>query len=91
MDQISSIEVGSVKYVPENIDGIDFVQKISLQHGSPVPGLGDEEEYITLLLNLADGSERIIYAGRSEEEPELPITEMRNFLGIKKSANAEKN
>jgi hypothetical protein len=91
LDHISSIEVGSIKYVPENIDGIDFVQRISLQHGSAVPGLGNEEEYITLLLKLTDGSERIIYAGRSEEEPELPITEMRNFLGIQKATNAEKN
>jgi hypothetical protein len=91
LDHISSIEVGSIKYVPENIDGIDFVQRISLQHGSAVPDLGNEEEYITLLLKLTDGSEQIIYAGRSEEAPELPITEMRNFLGIQKAADAEEN
>jgi hypothetical protein len=91
LDHISSIEMGSIKFVPENIDGINFVQKISLQHGSALPGLGNEEEYIILLLKLTDGSERIIYADRSEEEPELPITEMRTFLGVQHTADAKKN
>lgn len=77
---IKSIDMGSKKFIPENIDGIKFVEKISLQHGSFVPGLGDVEEFIMLLLRLTDGSERIIYAERIEEEPDIPVKEIRNFL-----------
>lgn len=77
---ISSVEIGSRKFVPQNIDGIKFVQRISLQHGSAIPGLDEEEEYVTLSLNLTDGTERIIYSGRIEEEPELPVNEIRNIL-----------
>jgi len=86
LNLIKSIDVGSKKFTPENIDGIQFVKRISLQHGSFVPGLGDEEEFVTLYLKLTDGSERIIYAekieGKIGGEPELPLKEMKDFLGI---------
>ena len=80
-DDIKSIEVGNKKFIPENIDGIKFVERISLQHGSYIPGLSDEEEFITLTLRLTDGSERIIYAGKIEEEPDIPLKEIEQFLG----------
>lgn len=87
MDSIKSIEIGSAKITPENPDGIEFVERISMQHGGVIPGLGDEAEFITLLLRLTDGSERLIHAarieGRIEGEPELPLKELRDFLNPK--------
>lgn len=77
---IVSVEPGTKIYKPENIDGIDFVQKISLQHGSAVPGLGKEEEYIILKLKLADKSERILFAGNTDTEPVIPLKEIKTFL-----------
>ena len=83
---IESVEIGSRKILPENPDGIAFVQKISIQHGSAVPGLGDEHEFVTLLLKLTNGTERIIYAaeieGRIGVEPETPLKEIRDFLAL---------
>ncbi|GBD95861.1 MAG TPA: hypothetical protein ENG83_00640 [Nitrospirae bacterium] len=81
-DDIKSVDLGNKKFVPENIDGIKFVQKISAQHGSAMPGLGDTEEFITLSLKLKDGSEKIIYAGKVDEEPEIPVNEIRSFLNV---------
>lgn len=78
---ISSVELGSKKYIPRNIDAINFVQKISIQHGSAVPGLGQEEEYITVYLKLKNNSQRIIFACRTDTEPEPPLNEIRHFLG----------
>ena len=83
LDNIKSIVIESKKFIPENIDGIKFVEKISMQHGTFVPGLGDEEEFITLSLRLTDGSERTIYAGKIGEEPEIPVREIEQFIGIK--------
>ena len=82
---IRSVDMGSRQFVPENIDGINFVQKISAQHGSVVPGLGEVDEFITLSLRLTDGSERIIYAARTslaevDSRPDVPAREIRNFL-----------
>jgi hypothetical protein len=84
-EKIRSVEIGNRKFIPENIDGIDFVQKISAQHGSAVPGLSETEEFITLSLLLTDGSERIIYAAKINGnkvngEPEVPLNTIKNFL-----------
>ena len=86
-DRIQSVDIGSTSFIPENVDGIHFVQKISAQHGSAVPGLDEVEEYVTLLLRLKDGSEHILYAakidgGKVDGEPEIPVGEIRSFLGI---------
>lgn len=79
---IKAVAVGNRKFTPVNVDGIRFVQKISLQHGSAMPELSQEEEYITIALKLMNGSERIIYAGRIEHEPELPVNEIKRFIGM---------
>ncbi len=79
-DKISSIELGSRIFVPENEDGINFVQKISLQHGTAMPELSEEEEFITLLLKLTDGSEKTIYAGNVKDEPSIPVKEINKFF-----------
>lgn len=87
LNDIASVEIGSKRFEPVNKDGADFVQKISIQHGSAVPGLGEPEEFVTLSLHLKDGTERIIYAaklngGKIDGEPELPVREFRSFLNI---------
>lgn len=81
--EIVSVDIGSRKFVPENMDAVKFVEKISLQHGSAMPGLGQVEEYVTLSLRLRDDSVRTIYAGKIDEEPSLPVKEIREFLGMK--------
>jgi len=94
-DQIQSVEIGNRKFIPENMDGIDFVQKISAQHGSAVPGLNETEEFITLRLILTDGSERTIYAvklngGKVNGEPDIPLNEIRRFLDRQPAAGRTK-
>ncbi len=80
---IRSVEMGNRKFTPDNPDGVAFVEKISAQHGSYVPGLGDEEEFLTLLLILTDGTERVFFAGHVEDEPEIPLNKIRDHLGMK--------
>jgi hypothetical protein len=90
---VVSIKIGTRVFKADTRDAVDFVQKISLQHGSAVPGLGDEEELITLSLQLRDGTEKMIYAGKIEGvvdgEPELPLKEIRDFLGIEAHKSKE--
>jgi hypothetical protein len=86
-ENIRSVELRSRKFTPENMDGIKFVQQISAQHGSAMPELSEEEEFITLSLSLADGSDRVIYAakidgGKVDGEPTIPVNEIKNFLNI---------
>ncbi len=80
---IRSVDIGHRKFTPDNPDGVAFVEKISAQHGSYVPGLGEEEEFVTLSLILTDGTERVIFAGHIEDEPGIPLNKMRAHLGMK--------
>jgi len=80
---IRSVKMGNRKFTPDNPDGVAFVEKISAQHGSYVPGLGDEEEFLTLSLVLTDGTERIFFAGHVEDEPEIPLNKIRDHMGMK--------
>ncbi|MEW6603042.1 MAG: hypothetical protein AB1499_18880, partial [Nitrospirota bacterium] len=82
---IASVDLGSRQFLPGNVDGANFVQKISAQHGSPVPGLGETEEFVTLSLSLKDGTEKMIYAaglsgGKIDGEPSIPVREIRDFI-----------
>ena len=79
---IRSIDTEGKRFVPENVDGIKFVRKISLQHGSDIPGLGEVEEFFTLSLKLNDGAERVIFAGKDKKETETALKEIRGFLNI---------
>lgn len=90
LKSIRSVEAGIKKFTPENIDGIKFVEKISLQHGSFIPGLADEEEFVTLSLQLSDGSDRIIYAGETKDEPNIPLKEISDFIGIEGKEKCQK-
>jgi hypothetical protein len=80
LSDIVSVDIGNKRFEPANKDGADFVQKISVQHGSPVPGLGEPEEFITLSLKLNNGSERTIYAVNVKEGLEVPVQEIKEFI-----------
>lgn len=85
LSSIDDVEVGSVSIFPEDRDAAKFVEKISRQHGSVVPGLADEAEFVTLSLKLNDGTERLIFAAKIEAgivggEPDLPLQVIRSFI-----------
>lgn len=68
--------------MPEDSDAAKFVEKISRQHGSVVPGLADEAEFATLSLKLTDGTERLIYAHRvfDDNKSDMPTKEIKDFI-----------
>jgi hypothetical protein len=80
---ISTVAIGNRKFIPDNPDGVAFVEKISAQHGSYIPGLGEAEEFVTLSLILHDGTERLMYAGHIEDEPDIPLNTIRAHMGMK--------
>jgi hypothetical protein len=83
LSNIDDLEVGSLSIFPEDRDAAKFVEKISRQHGSVVPGLADEAEFVTLSLRLNDGTDRMIYAQRilNNMEPDIPLNRIKAFIG----------
>ena len=82
LSNIKEIGIDSSKREIENQDAVDFVKKISLQHGTVIPGFGSESVLFLLKLHLSDGSERTIYADTSMQDVMSAHAEIKEFLKI---------
>jgi len=79
---IKDISIESRKHEAENPDAVRFVKHISLQHGSVIPGFGEEKVLFLLKLHLSDGSERTIYTDNTMQDVLSACDEIREFLGL---------
>ena len=79
---IKDISIESRKREVENPDAVRFVKQISLQHGTVIPGFGEEKALFLLKLHLADGSERTIYSDHTMQDVLAAHDEIKGFLKI---------
>jgi hypothetical protein len=79
---IKGISIESRKHEVENPDAVRFVKQISLQHGSVIPGFGEEKVLFLLKLQLSDGSERTIYSDSNMQDVITAYDEIKGFLGL---------
>jgi len=64
----------------ENPDGTDLVRRISAQHGTVIPGFGEEQVFFVVRLVLTDGTARDLHAARKEAEALEVYEELRGVL-----------
>jgi len=79
---IQAISIESRKHEAENPDAVRFVKQISLQHGTVIPGFGEEKALFLLKLHLSDGSERTIYSDNKMQDVLSAHDEIKEFLKI---------
>jgi len=79
---IKDITIESRKHEVENPDAVRFVKQISLQHGTVIPGFGEEKLLFLLKLHLSDGSEKIIYSDSNMQDVITAYDEIKGFLKI---------
>lgn len=79
---IKGISIESRKHEVENPDAVRFVKQISLQHGSVIPGFGEEKVLFLLKLHLSDGSERTIYSDNIMQDVLTAHDKIKVFLKI---------
>lgn len=85
-----TIALGSIRHISiekrteevKNPDAVEFVEKISLQHGTVIPGFGEEKTLFLLKLHLTGGSERIIYSDNVMQDVLSAHDEIKEFLKI---------
>jgi hypothetical protein len=79
---IKEIRIDRVRQEIENPDAVQFVEKISAQHGTVIPGFGKEKVLFLLKLCLADGTERTIYSDEAMQDVISAHDEIKEFLKI---------
>jgi hypothetical protein len=79
---INNVLIERRKSAVENPDGVEFVQKISSQHGMAIPGFGEEKIFFLLKLKLSDGTDRLIFADGDMQGVIKAHNEIKAFLKI---------
>ncbi len=82
LSAVKSVLIESRKIEVENPDAVEFVEKISAQHGTVIPGFGEEKTFFMLKLKLADGSDRMIYADTKMQDVMDAHEEIKRFLKV---------
>lgn len=79
---ISRVLIDTKKTEVVNRDGVEFVEKISAQHGTVIPGFGEETTFYSLKLMFADGTESTVFADRNMQDVLTVHDELKEFLKI---------
>ena len=82
LSSIKDISIESRRRKVENPDAVKFVEKISLQHGTVIPGFGKETIIFLLRLHLNDDSERIIFSDDRMLDVIAAHDEIKDFLKL---------
>jgi hypothetical protein len=82
LSDIGQVLIESRKQKIENPDGVEFVEKISLQHGVAIPGFGEETVRYLLRLKLADDTYKTIYTDTDMQAVMEAHGEIITFLNM---------
>ncbi len=82
MADITGLWIDTQKIEIVNRDGVEFVQKISAQHNTVIPGFGEETIFYSLKLRRADGTDRILFADKTMQDVISVYDEMNEFLKL---------
>lgn len=82
LSELAGIVQGKVIFKPENPDGVKVVESIALQHGTVIPGFGEEMKIYTAEIELKQGGRKVIFASESAEDANSVIKEMKGFLEV---------
>ena len=80
---IVDVSVEEMRIEVENPDGMEFVKKISLQHGMVMPGFGERRSLYILKLIFSGGTDRIIHVSDDPRDVISVQAEIKEFLKIK--------
>ncbi len=79
LDSLDDIRISHLRMEPENPDGVAFVKKIALQHGTVIPGFGQVEDFYNVELRF-DGEGFIILTTKTESEARAVVDKLRKYV-----------
>lgn len=82
LSDIKGLWIETKKEEVVNRDGVAFVQKISAQHHTVIPGFGEDIVFYSLNLRRTDGTDRTIFADSAMQNVISVHDEIKEFLKI---------
>jgi len=85
LESIRRLRIDTKKTEVVNRDGVAFVEKISAQHGTVIPGFGEEKTFYTLKLRFTDGTEQTLFADGNMQDVIAVHDKIKSFLKIQQT------
>jgi hypothetical protein len=81
LSDLAAVRQGHVVITPENPDGVQFVEKIALQHGTVIPGFGEVREFHTVELEFKNGRMVRVFSSEQEAEAARVTKSLKEYVG----------
>ncbi|MDI6800900.1 MAG: hypothetical protein QMD01_02420 [Thermodesulfovibrionales bacterium] len=78
--ELENIRQDYVSITPENPDGIKFVEKIALQHGTVIPGFGKTAEFYTVEMEFKNRQRIMIFSSEDPSPADDIAIKFKNFI-----------
>ncbi|TAN45658.1 MAG: hypothetical protein EPN22_02055 [Nitrospirae bacterium] len=82
LSDIAGISKKTVSLAPENPDGIKVVEKIALQHYTVIPGFGKTAEFHTVLLDMKDGNQLMLFSSKNKKSADEVFDGLNRILKL---------
>lgn len=79
LESVSDIRINHVRIGPENPDGAAVVEKIALQHGTVIPGLGKTKEFYNIDL-VFNGKHYTVLTTESESDARKVVERLKHYI-----------
>ncbi len=79
LDGLTAIRLVHISMQPENMDAVQLVERVALQHGTVIPGFGKTEDFYAVELDFG-GEKPVIFSARARQAAESMIAELKSSL-----------
>jgi len=79
LNDLADIILHHISMAPENMDAVQLVERVAVQHGTVIPGFGKTEDFYTVELDLG-GKKIVVFSARERKWAEAAIVELKASL-----------
>jgi hypothetical protein len=80
---LKEVRAGRRLITPQNPDGIKFVEKIALQHGTAMPGFGEAKDFHTVEAVFKDGHRVTVFSTLEPASAQALLRDINSYLAVK--------
>ncbi len=79
LSDLASIALNHISTRPENLDAVQLIERVAVQHGTVIPGFGKTEDFYNVELSFSD-RKAVILSVEERDGAVMAIAELKSFL-----------
>ncbi|GAB4414497.1 MAG: hypothetical protein OHK0032_10620 [Thermodesulfovibrionales bacterium] len=77
---LRDIRISHVRIEPQNPDGIRFIERVALQHGTVIPGFGEAKDLYNVELLFNEEERDVIFTTAIKQEADSVVEEIKRYI-----------